>query len=147
MTLYICISTYLHICIKIYIYIHICIYIYTYMYAFLYLFKYLHMYSCIFVYRNISIYIGLTLAGSLMRWRIYLSSISCARASVWAVFRWFCENLLRHVSVRKWWRRGVDSAPKHLDIFQGASLRLPKPLSDQYPVRVCTCPLCIINRL
>ena len=25
--------------------------------------------------------------------------------------------------------------------------RLPKPLSDQFPVRVCSCPLCIINRL
>jgi len=22
-----------------------------------------------------------------------------------------------------------------------------KPLSDQFPVRVCSCPLCIINRL
>jgi len=44
-------------------------------------------------------------------------------------------------------RVGVDSAPKHLDIFQGAPLRLPKPLSDQFPVRVCSCPLCIINRL
>ena len=39
------------------------------------------------------------------------------------------------------------SAPKHLDIFQGAPLRLPKPLSDQFPVRVCSCRLCIINRL
>jgi len=37
--------------------------------------------------------------------------------------------------------------PKYLDIFQGAPLRLPKPLSDQFPVRVCSCPLCIINRL
>jgi len=24
-----------------------------------------------------------------------------------------------------------------------APLRLPKPLSDQFPVRVCACPLCI----
>ena len=31
--------------------------------------------------------------------------------------------------------------------FQGAPLRLPKPRSDQFPVRVCSCPLCIINRL
>ena len=30
---------------------------------------------------------------------------------------------------------------------QGAPLRLPKPLSDQFPLRVCSCPLCIINRL
>jgi len=37
--------------------------------------------------------------------------------------------------------------PKHLDIFKEAPLRLPKPLSDQFPVRVCSCPLCIINRL
>ena len=36
---------------------------------------------------------------------------------------------------------------KYLDIFQGAPLSLPKPLSDQFPVRVCSCPLCIINRL
>jgi len=36
---------------------------------------------------------------------------------------------------------------KHLDIFQGAPLRLPKRLSDQFPVRVCSCPLCSINRL
>jgi len=33
--------------------------------------------------------------------------------------------------------------PKHLDIFKGAPLRLPKPLSDQFPLRVCSCPLCI----
>ena len=32
-------------------------------------------------------------------------------------------------------------------VFQGAPLRLPKPLSGQFPVRVCSCPLCIINRL
>ena len=37
--------------------------------------------------------------------------------------------------------------PQHLDIFHGAPLRLPKPRSDQFPVRVCSCPLCIINRL
>jgi len=30
---------------------------------------------------------------------------------------------------------------------EGAPLRLPKPLSDQFAVRVCSCPLCIINRL
>jgi len=30
---------------------------------------------------------------------------------------------------------------------KGAPLRLPKPLSDQFPVRVCSCLLCIINRL
>ena len=33
--------------------------------------------------------------------------------------------------------------PKHLDVFKGAPLRLPKPHSDQFPVRVCSCPLCI----
>ena len=32
---------------------------------------------------------------------------------------------------------------KHLYMFKGAPLRLPKPLSDQFPVRVCSCPLCI----
>jgi len=32
-------------------------------------------------------------------------------------------------------------------LFKGASLRLPKPLSDQFPVRVCSRPLLIINRL
>jgi len=31
---------------------------------------------------------------------------------------------------------------KHLDIFKGAPLRLPTPLSDQFPVRVRSCPLC-----
>jgi len=41
----------------------------------------------------------------------------------------------------------TPSSPKHLDIFQGAPLRLLTPLSDQFPVRVCSCPLCIINRL
>ena len=43
--------------------------------------------------------------------------------------------------------RGVDSPPNHLDTFEGAPRRLPKPLSDQFPVCVCSCPLCIINRL
>jgi len=33
--------------------------------------------------------------------------------------------------------------PQHLDIFKGAPLRLPKLLSGQFPVRVCSCPLCI----
>jgi len=35
-------------------------------------------------------------------------------------------------------------APKHLDIFKGAPRRLPKPLSDQFPVRVS---LLYIHRL
>jgi len=42
--------------------------------------------------------------------------------------------------------RGVDSPPKHLDIFQAAPLKLQTPLSNQFPVRVCSCPLCIMNR-
>jgi len=34
--------------------------------------------------------------------------------------------------------------PKHLDIFKGIPLGLPRPLSDQFTVRVvCSCPLCI----
>jgi len=33
--------------------------------------------------------------------------------------------------------------PQHLDIFKGAPIRLPNPLSDQFRVRVCSCPLCI----
>jgi len=36
--------------------------------------------------------------------------------------------------------------PKHLDMFKGAPFRLPKPLSDQLPVCVCSCRLCI-NRI
>jgi len=28
--------------------------------------------------------------------------------------------------------------PKHLDIFKGAPLRLPKPFSDEFHVRVCS---------
>jgi len=48
--------------------------------------------------------------------------------------------------INRLWRR-VESPPKHLDIFQEAPLRLPKPLSDQFPVRVSLCPLCIIIRL
>ena len=32
---------------------------------------------------------------------------------------------------------------EHLDTFKGAPLRLPKPLLDQFPVRVCSCPLCM----
>jgi len=34
-------------------------------------------------------------------------------------------------------------SPKRRDVFKGALLRLPKPPSDQFPVRVCSCPLCI----
>ena len=54
-----------------------------------------------------------------------------------------------HPSESKAATRVAASTPplKHLDIFQGAPRRLPKPLSDQFPVRVCSCPLCIINRL
>jgi len=33
--------------------------------------------------------------------------------------------------------------PKHLDVCKGAPLRLPNPLSDQFPVRVCSGPLYI----
>jgi len=32
-------------------------------------------------------------------------------------------------------------------LYIGAPLRLPESLSDQFPVRVCACPLCMINRL
>ena len=40
--------------------------------------------------------------------------------------------------------RAPENPPvKDLDIFKGAPLRLPKPLSDQLPVRLCSCPLCI----
>jgi len=39
--------------------------------------------------------------------------------------------------------RGIDYPPKHLDISKGAPLRLPTPLSDQFPVRVCSCACCI----
>ena len=34
-------------------------------------------------------------------------------------------------------------SPKHLDTFQGAPFTLPNPLSDQFPVCVCSFPLCI----
>jgi len=40
---------------------------------------------------------------------------------------------------------GIDSPPKHPDIFKGDPRRVPKPLSNQFPVRVCACPLCILN--
>jgi len=36
------------------------------------------------------------------------------------------------------WGRGVNTPPKHLAIFEGAPLRLPTPLADQVPVRVCS---------
>ena len=35
-------------------------------------------------------------------------------------------------------------APRNM---QRSSFRIPRPLSDQFPVRVCSCPLCMINRL
>ena len=37
----------------------------------------------------------------------------------------------------------LEVTPKHLDIFKRAPLRLPKPLLDQFPVRVCSCTLCM----
>jgi len=33
--------------------------------------------------------------------------------------------------------------PKYLDMSKGAPLRLPKRRSEQLPVRVCTCALCV----
>ena len=36
---------------------------------------------------------------------------------------------------------------EHIDVYMGAPLRLPRPLSVQFHVRVCAWPLCIINRL
>jgi len=47
--------------------------------------------------------------------------------------------------LRRPYGRGIDSAPKHLNMFKGASLRLPKSLSDQFPVRVCSRSLCKKN--
>jgi len=44
-------------------------------------------------------------------------------------------------------RVAASTPPKHLDIFKGAPLWLPKALSDQFPVHVCSCPLCFLNRL
>ena len=56
---------------------------------------------------------------------------------------------LTHVLTCSHWAGSArcPPTPKYLDIFKGAPFRLPKPLSDQFPVRVCSCPLCIINRL
>jgi len=58
--------------------------------------------------------------------------------------------------VVEWGRAVVDCVPAQLSrhllelvrarrVVGGAVLylRLPKPLSDQFPVRVCSCPLCI----
>jgi len=49
-------------------------------------------------------------------------------------------NNMRPITI---YGRDVDSPPKHLDIVKGAPLRLPKPLSDQFPVRVCSWSLCL----
>jgi len=38
-----------------------------------------------------------------------------------------------------WLGLTLDSSPKHLDMSKGAPRRLPKPLSDQFRVRVCSC--------
>ena len=35
----------------------------------------------------------------------------------------------------------------YIYIYIYINIHTPKPLSDQFPVRVCSCPLCIINRL
>jgi len=39
--------------------------------------------------------------------------------------------------------RQVSINLKHLNINKGAPYGLPKPLWDQFPVRVCSCALCI----
>jgi len=44
-----------------------------------------------------------------------------------------------------WRRRLVPQAPRYIQRsspFKGAPLRLPRPRSDQFPGRVCSCPLC-----
>jgi len=47
---------------------------------------------------------------------------------------------------RPWFPGGPPPPPpKHLDIFKGAPLRLPKPRSDQFSVRVLVPPL-YVNR-
>ena len=59
-----------------------------------------------------------------------------------------------HVDIRLWdgSRSGARShgvlivlcaEPEHRDIYKGTPHRLPRPLLDQYPVRVCVCALCI----
>jgi len=48
------------------------------------------------------------------------------------------------VFLDQWGVRRPTPPPEHLDISRGAPLRLPKPLSDQFPVSVCSCALCIL---
>ena len=53
-------------------------------------------------------------------------------------------ELLHHLALRQDKKHKHEYVcMKHLDIFKGAPLRLQKSLSDQFPVRVCSCPLCI----
>jgi len=44
-------------------------------------------------------------------------------------------------------RVAASTPPPASRYIPGSSLRLPKPLSDQFPVRVCSCPPCIMKRL
>jgi len=45
--------------------------------------------------------------------------------------------------VRRPWSRGVEPPQNYLGVFKRAPFRLPKPLLNQFPVRVCSCLLCI----
>ena len=51
------------------------------------------------------------------------------------------------VYIRESEARLALSAAKVTTNLSSISISLPKPLSDQFPVRVCSCPLCFMNRL
>ena len=138
--LYICV--YIHIYIHIHTYIHICIYIYVYTY----IYTHIYIYMCIYTYTYTYIY-----TYTYTHIRIYNDKHKPAPRRVAAT------KLRRHRRKRPPSERATETRCRppvktkyrcqYLDIFQGVPLRLPKPLSDRFPVSVCSCPLCIINRL
>jgi len=80
--------------------------------------------------------------------------ISCKGQAVLSVFRHSCLVIWTrsvwvnpHGSLRRPLGSRRRLPPQASRYIPGAPLRLPKPLSDQFPVRVCSCSLCIMNRL
>ena len=58
---------------------------------------------------------------------------------------WKPEGGQRRIKLRRRYLRGYKK--RRVMIRWVKERERVKPLSDQFPVRVCSCPLCIINRL
>jgi len=139
-------------------------------YTGIHIYIYIHTYTHIYISINTYIYIGRTrralrqhlrTAGLTrttqhcfcVRGRLALAGCCLGHCGIIGPeFRFYFRGLVtcRLLSARAsvlllWFDVHVHITPKHLYRFKGTPGRLPKPLSEQFHVRVCSCTRCILT--